>query len=92
MYGQKEIDRAKVIRTLRMANYSMMAILRMLKDIDTQNRENEILKIISTPQPDEDMVYATDRWILTLYETEKNAKELITRVKRMINNESLGNL
>jgi DNA-binding transcriptional MerR regulator len=92
MYGHKEVDRAKVIRTLRMANYSMMAILRMLKSVDTQNREHEILKIISTPQPDEDMVYATDRWILTLLETEKNAKELIMQIKRMINNESLGNL
>jgi DNA-binding transcriptional MerR regulator len=85
MYGPNEIDRAKVIRTLRTANYSMIAILRMLKSVDTNRREAEILKIVSTPQPDEDMVYATDRWILTLSETEKNAKELITQIKRMIN-------
>ncbi len=85
MYGSKEIDRAKVIRTLRTANYSMIAILRMLKSADTNSRETEILKIVSTSQPDEDMVYATDRWILTLSETEKNAKELITQIKRMIN-------
>lgn len=92
MYGHKEVDRAKVIRTLRMANYSMMAILRMLKAIDINSREPDIFQIASTPQPDEDMVYATDRWILTLLETEKDAKELITQIKRMINNESLGNL
>jgi DNA-binding transcriptional MerR regulator len=85
VYGQKEVDRAKVIRTLRKANYSMMAILRMLKSVDTNSRENEILKIVSTPQPDEDMVYATDHWILTLSETEKNAKELITQIKKMLN-------
>ena len=85
MYGPKEIDRAKVICTLRVANYSMIAILRMLKAVDTNSREPEILKIVSTPQPDEDMIYATDRWILTLSETEKDAKELITQIKRMIN-------
>jgi DNA-binding transcriptional MerR regulator len=84
LYGPREIDRAKVICTLRTANYSMMAILRMLKSVDTTIRETEILKIVSTPQPDEDMVYATDRWILTLSETEKNANELITQIKRMI--------
>jgi DNA-binding transcriptional MerR regulator len=82
MYGLKELDRAKVIRTLRTANYSMIAILRMLKSVDNNNRETEILKIVSTPQPDEDMVYATDRWILTLSETEKNAKELIIQIKK----------
>jgi len=85
MYGAKEIDRAKVIRTLRTANYSMVAILRMLKSVDTNNREAEILEIVSTPQPDEDMVYATDRWIFTLSETEKNVKELITQIKKMLN-------
>jgi DNA-binding transcriptional MerR regulator len=92
MYGPKEIDRAKVIRTLRTANYSMIAILRMLKSVDTHSKETEILTIVSTAQPDEDMVYATDRWILTLSETEKNAKELITQIKRMINSQSPGNL
>ena len=87
MYGRTEIDRAKVVRTLRAANYSMMAILRMLKAIDTNSREPEIQRIVSTPQPDEDMVYATDRWILTLLETEKDANELIMQIQRMLNKE-----
>jgi len=92
MYGLKEIDRAKVIRTLRTANFSMIAILRMLKSVDSNIKETEILKIVSTPLPDEDMVYATDRWISTLLETEKGAKELIMQLRRMINNDSLENL
>jgi DNA-binding transcriptional MerR regulator len=85
MYGPKEIDRAKVIRTLRAANYSTIAILKMLKSVDTNSRETEILKIVSTSQPDEDLVYATDRWILTLSETENNAKELIMQIKKILN-------
>ena len=59
-------------------------ILRMLKAIDTNSREPDIFKIVSTPQPDEDMVYATDRWILTLLETEKDANKLIMQIKRMM--------
>jgi len=81
-YGPRELDRAKVIRTLRMANYSMMAILRMLKAIDTDSKEPDILGIVSMPQPDEDMVYATDRWILSLKEIEKDASEVITQLKK----------
>lgn len=86
VYGQKEIDRAKVIRTLRMANYSMMAILRMLKAVDNNNKsEPDIFNIVGKPQPDEDMVYATDRWILSLAQVEKDAEELIMQIKRMLN-------
>jgi DNA-binding transcriptional MerR regulator len=84
IYGRKEIDRAKVIRTLRAANYSTIAILKMLKCVDTGSREAGILKIVRSPQPDEDLVYATDRWILTLSETEDSAIELIARIERMM--------
>jgi DNA-binding transcriptional MerR regulator len=84
VYGRREIDRAKVIRTLRTANYSIMAILRMLKAVDTNTGGPEIRKIVSSPQPDEDMVYATDRWILTLSATEKDAEELISQIKKML--------
>jgi DNA-binding transcriptional MerR regulator len=92
MYGPKEIDRAKIIRTLRTANYSIMAILRMFKPVDTNIKEKEIAYIVSTPLPDEDLVYATDRWILTLSETENNVKELIMQIKKMIISRSSGNI
>ena len=82
-YGQKEIDRAKVVRTLRMANYSLMSILRMLNAIDS-DRKADVYGIVSTPQVDEDMVYATDRWILSLTETEQDAHRIITRIKKMM--------
>jgi DNA-binding transcriptional MerR regulator len=85
MYGRTEIERAKVIRTLRAASYSMIAILRMLNAVDNNSENPEILKIVSTPQPDEDMAYVTDRWILTLSETEQDAKELIAQIKKMLN-------
>lgn len=84
IYGQKEIDRAKIIRTLRKANYSIMAILRMLQAVDAESEEPEVLEIVSTSQSDEDMVYATDRWILSLLKIEKDALELTDQIKRMM--------
>lgn len=92
VYGQKEIDRARLIRTMRAANFSLMAILRMFKTIDAKNTEVDITNIVSTPEPDEDMAYATDRWLLTLSEAEKNAEEVINQIKRMIHNKSILNL
>ena len=73
-----------MIRTLRKANYSIMAIMRMLKAVDADKEEPQILEIVSNSQPDEDMVYATDRWILSLSEIEKDAEELITQIKKMM--------
>ncbi|MFC1954716.1 MerR family transcriptional regulator [Chloroflexota bacterium] len=83
MYGQEEINRTKIIRTLRTANYSIMAILRMLKSIDNSGMD-DVYDIVSTNQPDDDMVYATDRWIRSLAEIEKDANELIMQIKRMM--------
>jgi DNA-binding transcriptional MerR regulator len=83
VYGSKEINRLKIIRTLRIANYSMMAILRMLKYIDRGNKENFDI-VIDTPSHQEDIVSATDRWISTLAETEEDVFKLIEKLKEMI--------
>jgi len=60
-----------------------MAILRMLKYIDRGNKEN-LDKVIDTPSHKEDIVSATDRWISTLVETERDVLELIGKLKEMI--------
>ncbi|MGE5397986.1 MAG: MerR family transcriptional regulator [Chitinophagales bacterium] len=83
VYGLKEIYRLKIIRTLRSANYSMMAILRMMNYIDMGNR-GDVYGIINTPSPEEDIVSAADRWISTLTETEDDAKEVIIQLNRMM--------
>lgn len=83
IYGSKEINRLKVIRTLRIANYSMMAILRMMRHIDLGEKNNYI-EILNTPQPHEDIISATDRWISALMESEADAERLICQLKSMI--------
>ena len=81
-YGMREINRLKIIRTLRRANYSIMAVLRMILHLDKGETDN-FRTVLDTPGPDEDIVYATDKWISTLIETEKNAGDIIEQLKKM---------
>lgn len=71
----KEMNRLKIIRTLRSANYSMMAILRMLKHLD-QGKSN-IRDAINSPGEEEDIVGATDRYITALSLAERDAQEML---------------
>ena len=60
----------------------MMSILRMLKSVD-MNGNTDVYRIVSTNQPDDDMLYVTDRLILSLAEVEKDANEIILQIQRM---------
>jgi len=74
-YGSKEMNRLKIIRILRNANYSMMSILRMLNRLD--KGDTNIRKIIDTPGEEEDIVCAADRYITSLNMAEKDALEML---------------
>ncbi|HEY9062665.1 MAG TPA: MerR family transcriptional regulator [Pseudobacteroides sp.] len=82
VYGPKEITMLKVIRTLRMANYSMMSILRMIKYVEDGNLDSIIAVAFSSHE--EDLKSATDRWISTLLKLEKNSIDLIIKLKDML--------
>lgn len=77
MYGASEIARVRIIRMLRTAGYSLMAILRMLTQLD-QEPNTDILKALDTPREDEDVLFAADRWISTLNELEASAEKMIS--------------
>jgi DNA-binding transcriptional MerR regulator len=76
LYGLAELQRLLVIRTLRAARYSTMAILRMLTRLD-QGQRRSLRTVLDTPTPDEDAIYATDRWLTTLTRVKKHAKALV---------------
>lgn len=82
-YGIRELKRLKIIRTLRNAHYSMMSILRMLNRMD--KGETNIREIINTPDEDEDIVCAADRYITALSMAEKDAAEMLGMLTEMIN-------
>lgn len=81
-YGAAEIGRLRVIRMLRMAGYSTMAILRMTLQLDS-GQAGDLRAALDTPRPDEDVYAATDRWLTTLAEQEQRAVEIIALIEEM---------
>jgi DNA-binding transcriptional MerR regulator len=82
-YGTREIARLRVIRMLRHAGYSMMAILRMLLEFD-QGQKKELRTVLDTPRPDEDIYSVADKWLSTLAEIERRARKVIHILEEMI--------
>ena len=80
-YGLKELNRLKIIRTLRNAHYSMMSILRMLNRMD--QGEVNIREAIDTPGTEEDIVCAADQYITSLSLAEKDAVEMLIILESM---------
>jgi DNA-binding transcriptional MerR regulator len=83
LFGRKEIERLRIIRMLSKAGYSHMAILRMFIELDKGNTRN-LKKTLDTPRPDEDIFTAADRWLTTLHEQEKCARQIIQLIEQVI--------
>lgn len=81
-YTSDVIEKIKMIRTLRMANYSLEAILRMLNALEHDPQAN-IKQILNTPRADEDVVSVCDRLIVSLRDAEKNAEKMIDMIFEM---------
>lgn len=81
-YTSDDIERLKMIRTLRLANYSLEAILRMLNALE-HNPQIDMKQVLNTPQADSDIVSVCDRLILSLKDAEENAEKMITILLEM---------
>lgn len=82
IYTEEDIKRLKIIRTLRCANYSIAAILRMLNEL-SKNNNIDIRKVINTPNKDEDIVTACDKLLTSLNNAEENANLIMLELIRM---------
>jgi DNA-binding transcriptional MerR regulator len=82
-YGAAEIGRIRVIRMLRQANYSLTAILRMLRRFDAGERDN-LRQALDTLDPQEDIYYIADNWLTTLANVEQRAQAIIRQINRMM--------
>lgn len=83
MYGPQEISRLRVIRMLVNAGYSLMSILRMLLQLD-RGEIRDLRYALDTPQPDEDVYMASDRWLSTLDYEEQRARKVIELIESII--------
>lgn len=75
VYTRADIDRLKIIRSLRCANYSLEAILRMLTALSA-NPNASIEKALDTPKPDEDIISVCDKLLTSLNTAETNSKKM----------------
>ena len=82
IYGPQEMDRLRVIRLLSRAGYSTMAILRMTRQLDRGRRE-DLGQVLDTPDAEEDLNYASDRWLSTLTVYEKRTAEIVRQIEKM---------
>lgn len=87
LYDAPELARARVIRVLRNAGYSLMAIYRMLNQLDADSSTN-VKQALDTPRPDEDVFSATDHWLSTLEGIEHTARKMIEILEEWIGGKS----
>ena len=82
IYTGEDIKRLKIIRSLRCANYSLAAILRMLSTL-TQNPKANIRKVIDTPEENDDIISVCDKLLTSLKYAEQNATQMLFQLENM---------
>lgn len=82
IYTNEDMKRLKIIRSLRCANYSLEAILRMLNELSSNPKTN-IKKALNTPKNSDDIISVCDKLIYSLKEAESNAKIIIDKLQFM---------
>jgi DNA-binding transcriptional MerR regulator len=87
LYGPPEIARLRVIRMLRQAGYSLMAILRLIHALDA-GQTSDLRTVLDTPDPQEDILSIADRWLTSLAEYEARGQTIIAQLEAMIAGQS----
>ncbi|MNI41148.1 HTH-type transcriptional regulator CueR [compost metagenome] len=82
-YTEKEMNRMKIIRSLRHAHYSMSAILRLLNTAE-KSKELNVKQVLDTPAEYEDIVTVTDRLIHSLEDAIWSAREVIRLLNQAV--------
>ena len=72
IYNAADMNRLKIIRSLRCANYSLTAILRMLQRLEEGMDRTDIFDILITPDEEDSIVSACDKLVLSLEEAVQN--------------------
>lgn len=82
VYTDEDIQRLKIIRSLRCANYSLEAILRLLQHL-SQNPNADIRAALNTPKQTDDIISVCDRLIISLSAAERNAYKMLDMLHDM---------
>lgn len=82
VYDDEDIRRLRIIRSLRCANYSLTAILRMICAL-SGNPQVNIREVIDTPQKDDDVISVCDKLLTSLQYAERNAQGMLEQLRQM---------
>lgn len=82
VYDEQDIKKLKIIRSLRCANYSLSAILRMMNAL-SQNSNTDVELVLNTPENDEDIVSVCDKLVVALNLAKANAESILQMLKDM---------
>lgn len=82
VYTNDDIQRLKIIRSLRCANYSLEAILRLMRQLD-QNPDTDIRATLNTPKQSDEIISVCDKLIVSLSKAEKNAYTILSILQDM---------
>ena len=82
IYTDEDIQRLKVIRSLRCANYSLKAILRLLQQL-SQNPDTDIRSTLNTPKESDDIISVCNKLLISLSEAQKNAYKIRSMLENM---------
>ena len=88
VYTSRDLERLIIIKSLRCANYSLSAILRMLSALSL-NPEASIRDAIDTPRPDDDILTACDHLLTSLEQARDNAEQIIILLSVLKKSESV---
>jgi len=86
LYGAAEFERLRVIRLLVQSGYSLMAILRMLRQFDTGKTDNlrAALELPRDESANEAIEIMADHWLSSLLELEQRALAIIQHIDHII--------
>ncbi len=84
IYNENDMNRLRIIRSLKCANYSLSAILRMLNNLEAKHYSDKgIFDLLNTPNDDEDIVSACDKLVYSLEQAIVNAHDVIRIVNEI---------
>lgn len=83
VYNYEDVNKLKIIRSLRCANYSLSSILRMMNALFQSKSNEDVNKLLNAPNAEEDIVSVCDKLIISLNKAKKNAEEIINMLSEM---------
>lgn len=82
VYEAEDMQRLVIIRTLRCANYSLSAILRLMGRL-TNAEELSVADALNTPAENEEIVSVCDHLLLALSGARQDANDMLLAINRM---------